>query len=319
LTTHTMLHVQESHSFAPVLVPMAYRSRFAYSYPTNHALTLSAQSARQAIDWVRQETLTDLIPKEDVLAIIDELLSNEALMDDSEELVTKNWEKLERKLREETRPPREILGLETTDRILASVQSMDGYDPQAVNAFLESEAVNSLFSRVLYDGIFEFFQKIDVFGQIINGLPILGPIRKQIVTETKRQLDRSLGPLVQKFLGTYTKIAVREASEFVLSPTNQKAFSGANVKLVSSLLDRPVNSLVPSSDLSEKLRKEIFEYLRSVDMEDMDTYVSFAYDFLGDKSVDNVMDVDKVLDASPTLTRTIDRIWDKAVNGVEAE
>jgi hypothetical protein len=186
LTTHTMLHVQESHSFAPV--PMAYRSRFAYSYPTNHALTLSAQSARQAIDWVRQETLTDLIPKEDVLAIIDELLSNEALMDDSEELVTKNWEKLERKLREETRPPREILGLETTDRILASVQSMDGYDPQAVNAFLESEAVNSLFSRVLYDGIFEFFQKIDVFGQIINGLPILVSILQCILKCPRRTI-----------------------------------------------------------------------------------------------------------------------------------
>jgi hypothetical protein len=271
-------------------------------------------SARPAIDYIKQETLHSLLPKQDLLAIMSEILSSESLIDDSEERVSQNWNKLETRLREEDRPVSSILGTETTDRILKSIETLDGYDPDAVRAFLSSDAITNLFSRVLYDGIFEFFQKIDVFGNIISGLPIIGPIRKQIVVETKRQLDRSLGPLVQKFLGTYTKIAVMQASEYVLSPANQRAFGAANVKLVQSLLNRPINSLLPPSDMSEKLKINAFEYLRSVKVDDLEEYVDFVYDFAGENSIDGLVDVDKVLDASPTLQKTIDNIWSKAIS-----
>jgi len=153
-----------------------------------------------------------------------------------------------------------------------------------------------------------------VFGNIINGLPIIGPLRKKIVVETKKSLDRSLGPLVQKFLATYTKIAVFEASEFILSPANTKVFASANVRLVSSLMDRSVNSLLPPAEMSDKLKDDAFEYLRNVDTESVERYLGFTYDILGDKSVDSVVDTDRVLDASPTLRRTIDTLWDKAIN-----
>ena len=80
----------------------------------------------------------------------------------------KNLDKLERKLLEETRSVSEILGKETTDSILKTVENVDGYDPDAVRAFLGSEAVNKLLAQVLYDGIYNFFQTIDVFGNIIG-------------------------------------------------------------------------------------------------------------------------------------------------------
>uniref|UniRef100_A0A7S0KXJ0 Uncharacterized protein n=1 Tax=Asterionellopsis glacialis TaxID=33640 RepID=A0A7S0KXJ0_9STRA len=190
---------------------------------------------------------------------------------------------------------------------------MNEYDSGAVRAFLESDAINNLFAKVLYDGIFEFTQKIDIFGNILSKLPIIGPIRKQIVAETKKNLDRTLGPLVQQFLGTYTKVAVGEASDFVLSASNRESFGAANVRLVSSLMERPVNSLLPDKSVTDKLKDEAFSYIRNVEMEDLRSYLDFAYDFIGDKSVENVVPVDKVLDASPTLQRTVDNLWEKAL------
>jgi hypothetical protein len=103
-----------------------------------------------------------------------------------------------------------------------------------------------------------------------------------------------------------------EASDFVLSPANRKVFGGANVKLVSSILERSINSLVPPPDMTVKLRNDAFEYLRNAEMTDLEEYVTFCYDIVGDKSVDDVFNVNRVIDASPTLQKTIDRVWTKA-------
>jgi hypothetical protein len=270
-------------------------------------------SARPAITWFKEESLESLLPKDDLRAILSELLSDESFVDDSEDLFSRNWNKLESRLGDETRSLSELLGEQTTEQLLKAVKKIDEYDPETVRAFLSSTAINTLFSKILYDGIFEFFQKIDVFGQIINNLPIIGPIRKQIVTETKRQLDRSLGPLVQNFLATYTKIAVMQASDFILSPENRNAFGSANAKLVSSLLGRPVNSLLPPGDTGEKILAATFEYLRKVDSDDFDEYIDFIYGFAEDKSLDRLVNVDRLVDSSPTLQKTLDSFWTRAV------
>jgi len=297
-TTTTSSSTRTTHHFPPT-------SRASF-----HIIAVS--NYRQAIDWFRTETLQDLVPKQDALSILDELLSNEELINDTENMVIKNWDKLQGKLLEEKRSLAEILGKETTDRLLKSIENVEGYDPQAVRAFLGSEAVNKLLAQILYDGIYNFFQTIDVFGNIIGSLPIIGPIRNQIRDETKKNLDRTVGPLIQTFLRTYTKVAVLEASDFVLSPSNRKIFNSANVKLVSSLLERPVNSLVPPSELSQSLRDDLIDYLKKVETDTLEEYVNIAYDLLGDKSLDSFFNVNRVLDASPTLQSTIDRIWTRA-------
>ena len=306
-----LLSVTYSYAFAPGSFFGTQRRRFLL--PTSEA------SAQPVVDWYVNETLESLLPKEDALEIVSEILANDALVNDTEALLSKSWEKLEKKLREETRPASEIFGKKTTDRILQSIEGLNEYDPDAVRAFLGSDAVNALFAKVLYDAIFEFFQKIDVFGNIVNTLPILGPIRRQIIIETKKSLDRTLGPLVQSFLGTYTKIAVLEAVEFVLSPSNRKSFGSANVRLVSSLLERPVESLFPPVETTNKLKNNAFEYLRNVSMDEVEQYLGYVYDFVGDKSLDSVINVDRLLDSSPTLRRTVDSLWDRALNATASK
>lgn len=271
-------------------------------------------SLRQSIDWVKQEPLESIIPEEDAHAIISELLGNEQLINDSEQLILKNLDSIEEKLRKETKSIGELLGEGTTNKILRSVEKVEGYDSRSVKAFLESDAINALFAKILYDGIFEFFQKIDFLGNIISSLPILGPIRKQIIKETRRSIDKSLGPLVQNFLGTYTKIAVLQASDFILSPSNRKVFTSANVKLVSNILDRPLNSLVPSSEVNEKLKKDTLLYLRNADMESVEKYLTYLYKWTGDKCANDFVDVDMLLEVSPTLQRTLENI-DERIRG----
>lgn len=278
------------------------------------AISLSmTASARDAINWIKSEELESILPKQDCLNILNEVLSDKELIDDSEAIVIKNWDKLERKLLEESRSVSQILGKESTNRILKSVENIDGYDPDAVKAFLGSEAVAKLLAQVLYDGIYNFFQTIDVFGNIIGQLPIIGPIRNQIRDEAKKSLDRTVGPLIKTFLRTYTKTAVVEVVDFVLSPSNQKIFSGANVKLVSNILERPVNTLIPPSDMTVKLRDDVFEYLRKVEVDDLKEYVTLCYDIVGDKSVDDIVNINRLIDASPTLQKTIDNVWSKMI------
>jgi len=294
------------HAFAP-----HQRTNIVRLTSSKHDM---ASTAREAIDWFKTEDLDSLLPKEDALSILDELLSDELLIDDSEALVIRNWDKLERKVLEEKRSIADILGKETTDRVLKSVDNVDGYDPQAVQSFLGSEAVNKLLAQVLYDGIYNFFQTIDVFGNIIGNLPIIGPMRNRIRDEAKKSLDRTVGPLIKQFLTSYTKVAVLEASEFVLSPANRKVFSSANVKLVSNILERPVNTLIPPSDMTVKLRDDAFEFLRTAERKNLEEYVTFCYDIVGDKSVDDVLNVNRAIDASPTLQKTIDRLWNRAID-----
>jgi hypothetical protein len=281
-----------------------------------YPLFLSASSppahATAVINYVTTTPIEELLPSSDFLLIVDELLGSTDLIDDTEALIRKNWESIEKRLRDENRSIQELIGEETTDRLLKSVGNIEGYDSGAVKAFLESEAVNSLLSRVLYDGIYEFFNTIDVFGRIISSLPIIGPIRNQIQGEVKKNLDRTLGPLVQGFLREYGKVATGQATEFALSPANRKVFGQANQRLVSSVLDRPLNTLLVPTDMSNQLIDDSFAYIRSVQADDLKEYVEFVYNYIGDKSIDKVVDVDRVLEASPTLRSTIDDIWTKA-------
>ena len=103
-----------------------------------------------------------------------------------------------------------------------------------------------------YEGIFEFLQTADVIGNIISRLPIIGPIRQQILTTFKRELDRTLGSQVKDFLGSYSRLATEQLSVLILSEDNAKSFSSARRRLGEEVLKRSVSSLVPSDNTIEE-------------------------------------------------------------------
>ena len=101
-----------------------------------------------------------------------------------------------------------------------------------------------------------------------------------------------------------------------MSPTNRKAFGNANARLVSSIVQRPLSSLLPTtSDWAEKLRKDAFDYIRNNDnlLYDLERYLDFVYDILGDKRINQALDVERIMDSSPTLEKRIEWIWSTAI------
>lgn len=278
------------------------------------------------------QPVQSILPRSEALLISRELMDNmgSIFTDEAYDKYVSYWGKLETRLREETtRTPADLLGSDVTDRILSSIRGGlggGGYDPGTVRTFLESDAISKLFAKILFDAIFEFTLKADVVGNLLKDLPIIGPMRQQLVREQKRQLDRTLGPLVQRFLGAYTRVAVGQAADFVVSGENADAFGKANVRLVQYLLQgRTVAEWIPERKTTEGWREDAWEYLRRQEKDgndgdsvekmeerkkDVERYVVLVYDFLGDKCAQDAgVDVDAVLDASPALERSAGDFW----------
>ena len=304
------------------------------------------EEIRNIANHISKQTLESLLSPAEARAIYNELLfDNESqssiFNDNSYQQYVKYWKKVEARLREENqRTPADLLGREITERILSSIRgdaSVGGktgrkgssYDAQTVRTYLESDAVNSLFAQLLYDAIFEFTIKFDILGNALSNLPLLGPMRAQVLKESKRNLDRTLGPLLQNFLSGYTKVAIRQAVDFVVSEENATAFGKANARLVSYLLEkRTVADWLPEEKVLEEWREEIWAYLVGLEEGDdddgdgqkvkedqkkiVDQSIEWVYDIVGDKCVeDGGVDVNEILDASPTLERSLGQFWER--------
>lgn len=297
---------------------------------------------RNIANHISKQTLESLLSPAEARAIYNELLfDNESqssiFNDNSYQQYVKYWKKVEARLREENqRTPADLLGREITDRILSSIRGdasggkNGSFDAQTVRTYLESDAVNSLFAQLLYDAIFEFTVKFDILGNALSNLPLLGPMRAQVLKESKRNLDRTLGPLLQNFLSGYTKVAIRQAVDFVVSEENATAFGKANARLVSYLLEkRTVADWLPEEKVLEEWRGEIWAYLVGLEEGDddndgdgqkvkedqkkiVDQSIEWVYDIVGDKCVeDGGVDVNEILDASPTLERSLGQFWER--------
>ncbi|KAL3768667.1 hypothetical protein ACHAW5_000818 [Stephanodiscus triporus] len=303
---------------------------------------------RKIANHIATQTLESLLSPSEARAITNELLfDNESkssvFNDASYQQYVKYSKKVEARLREEDqRTPAELLGRDLTDRILSSIRgdapsSKNGrgrsinYDPQTVRTFLESDAINSLFTQLLYDAIFEFTTKFDILGNAISNLPLLGPVRNQVLKESKRNMDRTLGPLLQMFLSGYTRVAIRQAVDFVVSEENAPAFGKANARLVSYLLEkRTVADWLPEESVLAEWREEIWSYL--VGLEDgaengvkddqkkiVEQSIEWLYDLVGDKCIEDVgLNVDNILNASPTFEKSLGKFWQRCQDASES-
>ena len=267
-----------------------------------------------ALDYIKKTTLNEFVSKDDSSLIIREILTNEEFINNSESILKDNIDSIDEQLRQEERSIKEIIGEESTERILKSIREIDVYDPSAVNVFLSSPAVSSLLSKILFDGIFEFIQIIDVFGNIVNSLPVIGPVRQQIVKEFKKSLDKTLVPQVNKFLKSYNKVAIETAANFVLSQENKMAFGSANALLISTFFERKINTVLPEKDISIKLISDSANFVRNLKVDDTDKPLDFIYDRLNDKKVSDFIDIDDVLKTSPTLKKVLEKAYNNMTN-----
>jgi len=238
----------------------------------------------EADQWVRKKTFGELLNKQEVQALLAELSEDDAYWESQRPKFEDLFEKVDDLLREEKRPLKEILREGMADKIVNQVSKSD-LDPDILKAFMRTPAVESMAGAILYTGIFEFIQRADILGNIVNTLPVIGPIRKEINKALKDTLDATLGSQIKDFLGSNSRPAVEQMISFILAGENKAAFAGSASRLASFILSRPVQSLLPSKETSRKIRDELWEVSKGVvgSVSDQDTLLDSFFETYGDK------------------------------------
>jgi hypothetical protein len=257
--------------------------------------------------WICDEPFENIVPKQGVALAISELQKNDQFWDANKNLYEKWWLQFDETSRAETRPLKEILGNEAVNNLLIAVEDADVYDPVVVRSFLQNPAFETMIGDILYEGIFEFIKRVDIIGNIVNGLPIIGPIREGIMKEFKKQLDKTLGGQVTTFLKSFSRIGVERMIEFVLSPKNRNSLQKANRAVVASLLEKPFASIVPDKAMALVMRDRLWLFLRESPTAESKSIVDLIYEQIGSTKIIDFADAAELLDAMPTARRIMQR------------
>ncbi|EKX44982.1 hypothetical protein GUITHDRAFT_139269 [Guillardia theta CCMP2712] len=201
----------------------------------------SAETVVDRVDlWVRGQTFNELLDKAEVRKLLTELSEDDQYWKDQRQKFNDLHQEIDQWLRTEKRPLNEILSADFSNKIYKQVENSE-IDPAILKAFMRTPAVESMAGAILYTGILEFMQRADILGNIVNQLPVIGPIRQEVNKALRDALDNSLGPQVKEFLGTQSRPAVEQMIQFILDEKNSKAFSRSAKRLAEYVMSRPVN------------------------------------------------------------------------------
>tara|TARA_B100000795_G_C22658240_1_gene383033 strand:+ start:334 stop:822 length:489 start_codon:yes stop_codon:yes gene_type:complete len=129
--------------------------------------------------WIRQQAISSVLSRQQATGLLDELRNDRRFWAQQRKQFTRVWTSIVEGLRQETRPLSAVLGDSTSARLLDAFEEMDE-EPAVVDAILRSEVVEKMLGHVLYEGILEFIERADILGNLIKGLPIIGPLRLQV-------------------------------------------------------------------------------------------------------------------------------------------
>lgn len=248
----------------------------------SESATSGARLVSELEGWLREQRLAGLVPKADLVALIGEVRADEAFWSRLRPELERTWNRAEERLRQEQRSARELLSPEAAARLLDAFERAEP-DPEAVRTFLRSPAIEAMLGSILYTGITEFMKRADLFGNLINQLPVIGPIRKKLMAVVSEEVEQRLEAKIKSFLGGFSGMAVERMIQFVLSEENREGFKKARRRLGEHLLDRPVASLVPAPDTTARARDQLWEGLRRSALRDEEGWLDELYQLHGEE------------------------------------
>lgn len=250
--------------------------------------TEPATPARRFLDdlqaWLREQPGATLVSRDEATRLLEDLRKDEAFWGRVRPHFDRAWARTEERLRNERRGLREVLSPEAQARLLDAVEGMDP-DPDAVRTFLRTPAIETMLGSILYAGIFEFIKKVDLLGNLINKLPVIGPIRKRVMAAFAEEVELRLEGQIKAFLGTFSGLAVERMIQFVLSDENREGFRKARRRLAEHLMQRPVASLLPDPATSARWRETAWRALREASITDEARMLDWVYRDHGDTTV----------------------------------
>jgi len=118
----------------------------------------------EIVSYLSKQTLRDVLPSSaQAKLILEELKGDEEAWTKGKDEFERVASSLEKRVREEKRSIKDLLGKDTTKRLLDAIEQLDVYDTQAVTGFLKEPAIEKILGSVLYEGIFEFLQRIGMY------------------------------------------------------------------------------------------------------------------------------------------------------------
>lgn len=161
-----------------------------------------------------------------------------------------------------------------------------------------------MMGSILYEAIYEFLRRVDIIGNVMNKLPIIGPIKVAIDREFKKSLDRTVGIQIKTFLATFNRTAVQRMMDFVLSASNRAALRKANRNAADVLLNRPVSQLLPTDAAkNDAWKKQLWSAVASTSVDELLPAIDMVYRSVGDIPLNSVLhrNLTDMFDTSPTL------------------
>lgn len=236
-------------------------------------------------EWVREQRVAEIVPEKKLRSLLAAVRADVSFWERQHIQYERLWHRLEAQLRLDARPVREVLGAELSHDLADMVETYDS--TPLVRGMMGSQVVERLLGSVLYEALFAFIQSVDILGQMMSSLPFFGPMREQIIAQSKRQLDTVLGEQISGFLGSYTKVAVKSAVAYV--DEHPADFGRAQRRLAEGILDRPFNEVLPSPADLVLVRDSLWLRLRNLRPPNEDEIIEELYAEFGDETIDTLL------------------------------
>jgi len=264
-------------------------------------------------EWLRRQTFSEMVDSHELKLLFKDVVSDDAYWQRQRGTYDTIFDEVDTLLRREKRPLKEILNNGVLDKLLDQVEGAE-VDPSILKAFMRTPAVESMAGAILYTGIFEFVEAADILGNIINQLPVIGPIRQEINKSLREQLDNTLGPQVTKFLGTQSRPAVEQMIAFITDDSNKKAFGKSGRRLAEYILNRPVDALMPARQTALKIRDEGWPVIRQLvtTVEGQEQLIDGFFEKNGDSEIGEYLP-----DLPPSAKRGLLRMWQRFLDSEE--
>jgi hypothetical protein len=236
-------------------------------------------------EWVRTQRVSDIVPEKKLRSLLRAARSDVSFWERQHEQYHRLWSRVEEQLRRDARPVREVLGEELAQDALIMLEQFDS--APAIRLVMQSDAVEKLLGSVLYEALFAFIKSADILGNMLGSLPLFGPMRDQMIRESKKSLDAVMGAQISGFLGGYSKEAVRSAVSYV--DGHGADFGKAQRRTAEGLLDKPFNSVLPSPADTALIRDTLWMRVRHVRAPNEDEIISTLYAEFGDETIDKLL------------------------------
>ena len=224
---------------------------------------MSTRDATDALDaWLREQPPASLLPRETAEALIKAWREDEAFFVRFRPRFEDAWGRVEQTWANEERTLEALLSPEAKARLLDAAGNFEP-DAEALAAFMRSPAVEESLGDVLYNGIQEFFRRVDLLGGFVDKLPVLGGIQRRVRAAFKDEVEGRLEGQIKAFLGGWSGRATERLIQHVLSPEKREGFQQAQRQLAEHMLQRPLKSLIPDAAARERAREAVWDGLRN--------------------------------------------------------